>query len=163
MKLRTAAGFQSGSYLQLNGNGWLVSKGRCYQLLRLALKKPKHFTYANWQLLKQPREMLIQYTGVGYFSCSGLDGSIPQSWTSACIPALLSGGCPPPSAASLGKWATWFGSDAVIAGEPNHELVSTNGFGVIIGAYIENLHSLSLRQRIFPPEGCYWLDWPESA
>ncbi|MCP9820187.1 hypothetical protein KBZ18_11900 [Synechococcus sp. Cruz-9H2] len=43
---------------------------------------------------------------------------------------------------------------------PQQELVATNGLGVTVGAYIENLHSLSLRQRIFSAEGYYWLDWP---
>lgn len=46
---------------------------------------------------------------------------------------------------------------------PEQELVATNGLGVTVGAYIENLHSLSLKQRIFSAEGYYWLDWPGSV
>ncbi len=46
---------------------------------------------------------------------------------------------------------------------PVSELVDSNGIGIEAGTFIENLHSLSLRQRIFNAEGFYWLEWPRQA
>jgi hypothetical protein len=40
------------------------------------------------------------------------------------------------------------------------ELSNAKGIGVEVGTFIENFHSLSLRQRIFNAEGFYWLEWP---
>jgi len=46
--------------------------------------------------------------------------------------------------------------------DPQAELANANGIAVNAGLFIENLHSLSLRQRIFNAEGFYWLEWPRS-
>lgn len=40
---------------------------------------------------------------------------------------------------------------------------SAGNLEVEVGSYIENLHSLSLRQRIFAAEGFYWLEWPRAV
>ncbi|MCP9873616.1 hypothetical protein [Synechococcus sp. Tobar12-5m-g] len=44
--------------------------------------------------------------------------------------------------------------------DPKTELSNAKGIGVEVGTFIENFHSLSLRQRIFNAEGFYWLEWP---
>jgi hypothetical protein len=46
---------------------------------------------------------------------------------------------------------------------PGKELADSNGIGIEVGTFIENLHSLSLRQRIFNAEGFYWLEWPRQV
>ncbi len=45
--------------------------------------------------------------------------------------------------------------------DPATELLNANAVAVKAGLFIENLHSLSLRQRIFNAEGLYWLIWPQ--
>ncbi len=44
--------------------------------------------------------------------------------------------------------------------DPQVELARTRGLPVEVGAFIENLHDLSLRERTFIAEGYYWLQWP---
>ncbi len=44
---------------------------------------------------------------------------------------------------------------------PLVELNRTRGLPVRTGMFIENLHSLSLRERTFGAEGYYWLEWPQ--
>jgi len=44
------------------------------------------------------------------------------------------------------------------------ELLSKpNAIPVKVGAYIENYHNLSLRDRRFVAEGYYWLEWPQAV
>ncbi|PSB36176.1 hypothetical protein [Aphanothece minutissima] len=47
--------------------------------------------------------------------------------------------------------------------DPRTELARGSGYAVTLGSYIENLHSLSLRQRMFNAEGFYWLEWPKEV
>ncbi len=47
--------------------------------------------------------------------------------------------------------------------DPRAQPPQGKGYAVEIGSYIENLHSLSLRQRIFNVEGFYWLQWPRAV
>lgn len=47
--------------------------------------------------------------------------------------------------------------------DPRAELANEKGFAVEVGSYIENLHSLSLRLRIFNAEGFYWLEWSRAV
>ena len=44
------------------------------------------------------------------------------------------------------------------------ELLSKpNAIGVKVGAYVDNLHDLSLENRRFVAEGFYWFEWPQSV
>ena len=44
----------------------------------------------------------------------------------------------------------------------NELLSKHNAIEVRVGAYVDNFHDLSLRNRRFVAEGYYWLEWPQS-
>ena len=64
-------------------------------------------------------------------------------------------------AESLAKQQSSLNGSSFVPANTTELLRKPNAIGVKVGAYLDNLHDLSLENRRFVGEGYYWYEWPQ--